>query len=76
MNPILNSIKSIVEESLNKDLVYQIKVENEKVSILNKKIEKESLGLEPTIQYSNDYEIKEGFESVNGIFNLIKYQYF
>ncbi len=73
VNPILNNIKSVVEDSLNKELLYQIKVENEKVSILNKRIEKDSIGLCSDIQSSKSLDIFESMKTTASVFNLIKY---
>jgi len=73
VNPILNNIKSVVEDTLNKELLYQIKVENEKVSILNKRIEKDSIGLCSDIQNSNSLDVLESLKTTVSVFNLIKY---
>lgn len=73
VNPILNSIKSVVEETLNKELLYNIKIENEKVSILNKRIEKDSIGMVSDFQTSKSLDILESLKTTVSVFNLIKY---
>ena len=71
--PLLSKIKSIIEDTLSKDLIYQNKIENERILILNKKLGKNE-NKDVSLESKNTIlEISDIQKTTYCFLNLIKY---
>jgi hypothetical protein len=70
--PLLNNIKFFIEDFLNKDLLYQTKIENERISILNKKFENNQLAKKSDADLTKNMDTKDVYNKSIQILNLIK----
>ena len=73
MTPLLNNIKTSIEEILSKDLIYQTKIEKERVSILQKNSSLSKFK-DDNIQLKNGRDTSEIYKMIYRILILIKYK--
>ena len=73
VTPLLNNIKTSIEEILSKDLIYQTKIEKERVSILQKNSSL-SIFKDDNIQLKNGRDTSEIYKMIYRILILIKYK--
>ena len=73
VTPLLNNIKTSIEEILSKDLIYQTKIEKERVSILQKNSSLSKFK-DDNIQLKNGRDTSEIYKMIYRILILIKYK--
>ena len=73
VTPLLNNIKTSIEEILSKDLIYQTKIEKERVSILQKNSSLSKFK-DDNIQLNNGRDTSEIYKMIYRILILIKYK--